>query len=97
MESQLTPKTSFLKIPLAIKRQKQKRNSLKNLSIGIATTLLGAIFQFVLISLIIRYYGFQVNGFIKNTMALVAFIGSTESGVGIMCTVFLFRPLLKKD
>ena len=97
MESQLTSKTNFLKIPLAIKRQKQKRNSLKNLSIGIATTLLGAIFQFVLISLIIRYYGFQVNGFIKNTMALVAFIGSTESGVGIMCTVFLFRPLLKKD
>ena len=97
MESQLTSQTNRLKLPLANRQKREKRNSLKNLSIGITTTIIGAIFQFVLISLVIRYYGFQVNGFIKNTMALVAFIGSTESGVGIMCTVFLFRPLLKKD
>ncbi|AGM25278.1 hypothetical protein [Spiroplasma chrysopicola] len=65
--------------------------------IGALTSLIGTIFQFILMYLLISSYGSQFNGFVKNTIAIVAFLGSVEGALGSLTVIFLLKPLLQKD
>ncbi len=65
--------------------------------IGAFTSLIGTCFQFTLMYLLIRSYGSQFNGFVKNSVAIVAFLGTVEGGLGAITVIFLVKSLLQKD
>ena len=73
------------------------RKSFYNLIFGFLSIIIGLVFQIILMFLIIKFYGSRLNGLVKTIMSMTAFIGSTESGIGIMCSVFLFKPIMNKD
>ncbi|WP_342223515.1 hypothetical protein [Spiroplasma endosymbiont of Asaphidion curtum] len=68
-----------------------------NTLLGIIGTFLGSVFQFVLIYLIIKYYGAKMNGLVRTIMAISFTIGLAESSLGIMGIFYLYHPLAKKD
>ncbi len=55
------------------------------------------LFQFLLIYLLIAHYGTQFNGFTRLSTSILAFIGSSDDGLGIMMVLFLLKPLANKD
>ncbi len=55
------------------------------------------IFQFILIYLMIDHYGTEFSGFTRLTTTLLAFVGSTDGGIGIMTVLFLINPVLNND
>lgn len=65
--------------------------------IGVSTSLIGTFFQFILMYLLIRNYGSQFNGFIKNSITIVSFLGTVEGGLGAVTVIFLLKPLIQKD
>ncbi|GAA6238532.1 MAG: hypothetical protein SPLM_06490 [Spiroplasma phoeniceum] len=73
------------------------RRGIFSILIGAFTSLIGTCFQFTLMYLLIRSYGSQFNGFVKNSVAIVAFLGTVEGGLGAITVIFLVKPLLQKD
>ncbi|RUO86451.1 transporter [Spiroplasma endosymbiont of Megaselia nigra] len=73
------------------------RRGIFSILIGAFTSLIGTCFQFTLMYLLIRSYGSQFNGFVKNSVAIVAFLGTVEGGLGATTVIFLVKPLLQKD
>lgn len=73
------------------------RRGIFSILIGAFTSLIGTCFQFTLMYLLIRSYGSQFNGFVKNSVAIVAFLGTVEGGLGAVTVIFLVKPLLQKD
>lgn len=50
-----------------------------------------------MIFILLKNYGAQFNGFIKNIIAIVAFLGSVEGALGAITVIFLIKPILQKD
>ncbi|WP_425379592.1 transporter [Spiroplasma endosymbiont of Stenodema calcarata] len=73
------------------------RKGIISILIGAFTSLIGTAFQFILMYLLIRSYGSQLNGFVKNSIAIVSFLGTVEGGLGAITVIFLIKPLLQKD
>ncbi len=73
------------------------RRGIISILIGAFTSLIGTAFQFTLMYLLIRSYGSQLNGFVKNSIAIVSFLGTVEGGLGAITVIFLMKPLLQKD
>ncbi|WP_338954968.1 transporter [Spiroplasma endosymbiont of Polydrusus cervinus] len=73
------------------------RKGIFSILIGAFTSLIGTCFQFTLMYLLIRSYGSQLNGFVKNSVAIVSFLGTVEGGLGAITVIFLVKPLLQKD
>lgn len=65
--------------------------------IGVSIALIGSIFHFTLMYLLIDNYGTKFNGFIQHVVVLVSFLGGAEGALGIMTVIFLMKPLAKKD
>ncbi|WP_368487114.1 transporter [Spiroplasma sp. DGKH1] len=73
------------------------RRGIISIFIGAFTSLIGTAFQFTLMYLLIQSYGTQFNGFIKNSIAIVSFLGGVEGGIGVLTVIFLMKPLMQKD
>ena len=77
---------------------KQNKKLFINTFVSTTYVLSFSIIQLVFMVLIIfNYKSWQFNGFLRTTMSMVGFLGSAESGIGIMCSVFLYKTLLTKD